>query len=54
MKNKFQLIAVDFHENRHVVSTSEDSTVLWQILEARDGITWIGGECCSLEVVMAK
>lgn len=47
----FQLIATDFHDNKHVVNTSKDSSYLWQIVEARDGITWVGGECCSLEVV---
>jgi len=50
-KPVFQLIATDWHDNKHVVNTSEDSGYLWQILEAREGITWIGGECCSLEVV---
>ena len=53
MKKQFQLIAVDMHDRRHVVDTSEDSSYLWQIVDAREGITWVGGECCSLEVVQA-
>lgn len=50
----FQLIAIDSKDNRHVVNTSSDSSYLYQILDAREGITWIGYECCSLEVVRVK
>jgi len=52
-KSVFQLIATDWHDNKHVINTSEDPNYLWQILDARDGITWVGTECCSLEVVPA-
>lgn len=56
MKNSvvFQLIATDMHDNKHVINSSNDAGYLYQILDAREGITWVGCECCSLEVVRVK
>lgn len=48
----FQLVAVN-HKNTRVQILAEDRDIsfLDKIVEARDGITWVGSEPCSLEVV---
>lgn len=53
-KPMFQLIAVD-RNNKRVQIINEDSSqsFLERIAEARDGMTWVGSEPCSLEVVRA-
>ena len=53
-KIMFQLIAVD-HNNKRVQILNEDSDekYLERIADARDGMTWVGSEPCSLEVVRA-
>lgn len=48
----FQLLAVDHNDKVvQVVSEDTDCTFLDRVVEARDGITWIGSEPCSLKVV---
>lgn len=48
----FQILALD-HSNKvvQVVTEDGDCGFLDRIVEARDGITWIGSEPCSLKVV---
>ena len=48
----YQLLAID-HKNKIVQIVTEDSDCefLDKVVEARDGMTWIGSEPCSLKVV---
>lgn len=50
---KYQIIAIDRNEKKTVVNESSDIQYLDNIVAARDGFAWIGGEACTLEVVRA-
>lgn len=51
---KFQLIAVDTKNTKvQVLAEDRDCEYLDRIVEARDGMTWIGSEPCTLKVARA-
>lgn len=48
---KFQLVAIDTKNTKvQVLAEDRDSEYLDRIVEARDGMTWIGSEPCTLKV----
>ena len=51
---KFQLVAVDNNDKKvQILAEDCDTNYLDRIVEARDGMTWIGSEPCTLKVVRA-
>jgi len=49
-----QLIAVHPDGETTVINTTNDVEFLEKIIEARDGLTWIGSDCCDLRIQVVK
>lgn len=46
----WQLYGIDSKGVKHLINEG-DLAYLDRIVEARDGMCWIGGECCSFQIL---
>lgn len=51
---KVQLIAIHSDGKTTVVNTTNDTEFLEKIIEARDGMVWIGSDLCDLCLQVIK